>query len=290
MERIIPASELIINSDGSVFHLHVKPEMLTDRIILVGDPSRVDMVASFFDKKIFEVQSREFHTITGEYKGKPIMCVSHGIGADNIDIVVNELDALANVDFTTRKVKKDFRQLSMVRIGTSGSIQEDIPVGSMVIARKAMGIDGAFHFYKDSEKYRDIAMETEFIKQTGWKPIWNHPYIVDADEELANRIFSDGMVMGATITANGFYGPQGRELRLEIADKDYEKKLTAFNYNGIRLTNFEMESAMLQGLAKLMGHKAVTVCSIIAGRVSNTSNPNYKGSMQELVKLVIDKL
>ena len=167
MERVIPASELIINPDGSVFHLHIKPEMLVDNIILVGDPGRVDLVASFFDKKIHEVSSREFHTITGEYHGKPVMCVSHGIGADNIDIVVNELDALANVDFETRTVKKNFRQLSMVRIGTSGSIQEDIPVGSMVIARKALGIDGAFHFYKNSEKVRDIELEDAFISQSG---------------------------------------------------------------------------------------------------------------------------
>lgn len=290
MERVIPPSELIINGDGSVFHLHLKPEMLVDNVILVGDPARVDMVASFFDKKIYEISSREFHTITGEYKGKPIMCVSHGIGADNIDIVVNELDALANIDFETREVKKVFRQLSLIRIGTSGSIQPDIPVGTPVIARKALGIDGAFHFYKNSENYRDTELEDEFIRQTGWNNVWNHPYIVDADAELAQRIYSPGMVMGITITANGFYGPQGRELRLEIADKEYGHKLSAFEYNGQRLTNFEMESAMLQGLAKLMGHKAVTVCSIIAGRVSHTSNTNYKGGISDLIKTVLNNL
>lgn len=290
MERTIPESELIINPDGSVFHLHVKPEMLTDNIILVGDPSRVDMVAGFFDKKIHEVSSREFHTITGIYRGKPVMCVSHGIGADNIDIVANELDALANIDFSTRTVRPAFRQLSMVRIGTSGSIQPDIPVGAMVVAGKALGIDGAFHFYKNSENFRDIEMEDEFIRQTGWKSIWNHPYIVDADQELANRIFTDGMHMGVTITANGFYGPQGRELRLPIAESDYERRLTEFSYKGYRLTNFEMESAMLQGLAKLMGHKAVTVCSIIAGRLSHSANTSYKGSIKDLIEIVLDKL
>lgn len=290
MERTIPESELIINPDGSVFHLHVKPEMLTDNIILVGDPSRVDMVAGFFDKKIHEVSSREFHTITGIYRGKPVMCVSHGIGADNIDIVVNELDALANIDFSTRTVRPTFRQLSMVRIGTSGSIQPDIPVGAMVVAGKALGIDGAFHFYKDSEKFRDIEMEDEFIRQTEWRSVWNHPYIVDADRELANRIFTDGMHMGVTITANGFYGPQGRELRLPIAESDYERRLTEFSYKGYRLTNFEMESAMLQGLAKLMGHKAVTVCSIIAGRLSHSANTSYKGSIKDLIEIVLDKL
>lgn len=290
MERIIPESELIINSDGSVFHLHVKPEMLADNIILVGDPSRVSLVASFFDKITGEVSSREFHTIAGEFRGKPIMCVSHGIGADNIDIVVNELDALANIDFKTRTVKKQFRQLTMVRIGTSGSIQEDIPVGSMVIAGKALGIDGAFHFYKDSEKFRDIELEKEFIRQTEWKQEWNRPYIVDADKELTERIFTEGMHVGITITANGFYGPQGRVLRLPIADSNFEKTLSKFSYNGYRLTNFEMESAMLQGLAKLMGHKAVTVCSIIAGRLSHSANPNYKGSIEDLIKIILEKI
>ncbi len=290
MARIIPASELIINADGSIFHLHLKPEMLTDRIILVGDPARVDMVASFFDKKIHEVSSREFHTIVGEYKGKPVMCLSHGIGADNIDIVVNELDALANIDFETRTVKDTFRQLSMVRVGTSGSLQNDIPVGAMVVAGKALGIDGAFHFYKDSEKYRDIELENEFIRQTGWNPIWNRPYIVDANESLTKQILTDEMTVGITITANGFYGPQGRELRLSIADENYKNALNKFSYKGYRLTNFEMESAMLQGLSKLMGHRAVTVCSIIAGRMTNNANTNYKGSIEELIKIILEKI
>lgn len=290
MERKIAESELIINSDGSVFHLHIKPEMLADNVILVGDPARVNLVASFFDKITHEVSSREFHTICGEYKGKPIMCVSHGIGADNIDIVINELDALANIDFNTRTVNKNFRQLTLIRIGTSGSVQEDIPVGSMVISQKALGIDGAFHFYKDSEKYRDIELENEFIKQTNWKEIWNHPYIVDADEELVNRLKTDEMFLGMTVTANGFYGPQGRELRLSISDPNFKQALNHFKYNNFRVTNFEMESAMLQGLAKLMGHKAITICSIIAGRMSNSANTNYKGSIEDLIETVLNRL
>lgn len=290
MERKIAESELIINSDGSVFHLHIKPEMLADNVILVGDPARVNLVASFFDKITHEVSSREFHTIYGEYKGKPIMCVSHGIGADNIDIVINELDALANIDFNTRTVNKNFRQLTLIRIGTSGSVQEDIPVGSMVISQKALGIDGAFHFYKDSEKYRDIELENEFIKQTNWKEIWNHPYIVDADEELVNRLKTDEMFLGMTVTANGFYGPQGRELRLSISDPNFKQALNHFKYNNFRVTNFEMESAMLQGLAKLMGHKAITICSIIAGRMSSSANTNYKGSIEDLIETVLNRL
>ena len=290
MEKQIAPSELIINSDGSVFHLHVKPEMLTDNIILVGDPARVNLVASFFDEITGEVSSREFHTISGVYKGKRSMCTSHGIGADNIDSGVNELDAVANIDFNTRTVKKEFRQLSMVRIGTSGSIQEDIPVGAMVVSRKSLGIDGAFHFYKNSEKYRDIEMENAFIEQCNWKEIWNHPYIVDADTELADRLQTPEMFSGVTITANGFYGPQGRELRLPIADESYKEVLHNFNYNGHRLTNFEMESAMVAGLAKLMGHKAVTICSIIAGRMAGKANTNYKGGIEELIKIVLDRI
>lgn len=218
------------------------------------------------------------------------MCVSHGIGADNIDIVINELDALANIDFNTRTVNKNFRQLTLIRIGTSGSVQEDIPVGSMVISQKALGIDGAFHFYKDSEKYRDIELENEFIKQTNWKEIWNHPYIVDADEELVNRLKTDEMFLGMTVTANGFYGPQGRELRLSISDPNFKQALNHFKYNNFRVTNFEMESAMLQGLAKLMGHKAITICSIIAGRMSSSANTNYKGSIEDLIETVLNRL
>lgn len=290
MEKEIAPSELIINSDNSIFHLHIKPELLTDNIILVGDPARVDLVASFFDTKTAEVSNREFHTICGTYKGKPIMCLSHGIGADNIDIVVNELDALANIDFATRTIKKDFRQLTMVRIGTSGSIQPDIPVGSMVIAKKALGIDGAFHFYQNSEKYRDIEFENEFIRQCNWNPIWNHPYVVNADDELSERLATPEMYKGVTITANGFYGPQGRELRLKIADENYKEHLHNFIFNGQRITNFEMESAMLQGLAKLMGHKAVTICSIIAGRMTNTASTNYKGTIEHLIETVLNKL
>ena len=290
MERKISPSELIISDDNSIFHLHIKPEMLCDRIILVGDPARVDLVASFFDERTAEVSNREFHTVCGIFKGKPVMCVSHGIGADNIDIVINELDALANIDFSTRTVRDDFHQLTMVRIGSSGSIQEDVPVGSMVVAEKALGIDGAFHFYRDSEKFRDVEFENEFIRQCDWKPLWNHPYVVDADEELVRRLVTPEMHLGVTITANGFYGPQGRELRLPLAESRYKELLHKFEYKGRKITNFEMESAMLQGLAKLMGHKAVTICAIIAGRISNTADTHYKGSMKRLISTVLDRL
>lgn len=290
MTNRIVESELIINSDNSIFHLHIKPEMLTDKIILVGDPGRVNLVASYFDDIAFEISNREFHTIAGTYQGKPIMCISHGIGPDNIDIVVNELDALANIDFSTRTVKPEIRQLSMVRIGTSGSMQADIPIGAMVVARKSVGIDGALFFYEGTENIRDIELETEFVRQTHWHSTWNRPYIVEADAELADRISTPEMFQGMTIAANGFYGPQGRHLRIGLSEPDYIESIHQFSYNGLRITNFEMESAMLQGLAKLMGHKAVTVCSMIAGRISDTANTNYRNTIEDLIKIVLDRI
>ena len=216
-KRIIPSSELIINSDGSVFHLHLRPEMLTDRVILVGDPGRVDIVASFFDTKTFEVSSREFHTIGGTYQGKPIMCLSHGIGPDNIDIVINELDALANIDFETREVNEQHRQLTLVRIGTSGALQPELKLGTPVIAEKAIGFDGVLNYYAGRNEVADLDFEKAFIEKTAWNKLWANPYVVNADAELVDRIGRDDMVRGNTISAVGFYGPQGRQLRLPLA-------------------------------------------------------------------------
>lgn len=290
VKKFIPESEMIINADGSIFHLHLLPDQLTDNIIVVGDPGRVNMVASFFDTRDFEVSSREFHTIGGTYKGKPIMCLSHGIGADNIDIVMNELDALANVDFATRTVKDKFRQLSIVRIGTSGGLQPELIVGTPVIATKGIGFDGCLNFYAGRNEVCDLAFEHEFCKFVKWDPLWAKPYVVDADAELVERIGRNEMVHGYTITANGFYGPQGREVRLPLADPDLNRKIEEFRYNGRPVTNYEMESAALQGLAKLMGHKAMTVCSIIANRMSKSATPNYKTAIQDLVETVLNRL
>ena len=270
MPRIIPESELIINPDGSVFHLHLRPDQLTDRIILVGDPSRVDMVASFFDTKTFEVQSREFHTIGGTYKGKPIMCLSHGIGPDNIDIVVTELDALANVDFKTREVRENARSLTMVRIGTSGALQPELTLGTPVIAEKAIGFDGVLNYYAGRNSVADLDFEHELCEHTGWNPLWAKPYVVDADPELVAQIGRDDMVRGNTISAVGFYGPQGREVRLHLANPDLNSRIEQFEHRGRKITNYEMESAPLQGLGKLMGHRCMTVCSIIANRFNTT--------------------
>lgn len=290
MKKIIPESELIINPDGSVFHLHIRPEQLTDRVILVGDPGRVNMVAEFFDTVTFEVSSREFHTIGGTYKGKPIMCLSHGIGPDNIDIVINELDALANIDFVTREVRDTRRVLTLVRIGTSGALQPELKLGTPVIAEKSIGFDGVLNYYAGRESVADKGFEDAFCEDVGWNPLWARPYIVDADPELVERIGRDDMVRGNTISAVGFYGPQGRELRLPLANPDLNRRIEEFRYHGRKITNYEMESAPLQGLGKLLGHKAMTVCSIIANRYNTEANPNYKDGIRKLVETVLERI
>ncbi len=289
-KKVIPPSELIINPDGSVFHLHLRPDQLTDRIILVGDPARVDLVAGFFDTQTFEVSSREFHTIGGTYKGKPIMCLSHGIGPDNIDIVINELDALANVDFTTREVKDEKRSLTMVRIGTSGALQPELTLGTPVIAEKSIGFDGVLNYYAGRNEVADLGFEKALCDHTHWNPLWAKPYVVDADAELVDRIGRDDMVRGNTISAVGFYGPQGRELRLPLSNPDLNSLIESFEYNGRRVTNYEMESAPLAGLGRLMGHRCMTVCSIIANRFTNVSNPNYKDGIRTLIETVLGRI
>lgn len=289
-KRIIAPSELIINPDGSVFHLHIRPDQLTDRIILVGDPGRVNMVASYFDTTDFEVQSREFHTIGGTFGGKPIMCLSHGIGPDNIDIVINELDALANIDFKTREVKDKKRRLSMVRIGTSGALQPELKLGTPVIAEKAIGFDGVLNYYAGRNEVADLYFEHSFCESVGWNPLWAKPYVVNADEDLVNLIGRDDMVRGNTISAVGFYGPQGRELRLPLANPDLNSRIEQFRFNGRKVTNYEMESAPLQGLARLMGHKAMTVCCIIANRMNTEANPNYKTAVHDLIGTVLERI
>lgn len=289
-DRIIPASELIINDDGSAFHIHVRPDQLRDNIIFVGDPGRVDLVASMFDSIDFEVSSREFHTIGGSYKGKPVMAISHGIGPDNIEIVVTELDALANIDFATRRVRPEHRTLNIVRIGTSGALQEDLNLGDYVIAEKGIGIEGILNFYADRDQVCDLEFEKAFCHHVGWRNSLATPYVVDADPELVERIGRDDMVRGFTIAAVGFYAPQGRQLRLPLADPDLNAKIESFEFNGRHITNFEMESACLQGMARLLDHKAMTVCCIIAQRRSNKANTDYKPRIKELIKTVLDRL
>jgi len=287
--RIIPESELIINSDGSAFHLHIKPEQLSDKIVMMGDPDRVTMTASFFDEIECDVQSREFHTITGIYKGKRITALSHGIGTDNIDIVLTELDALANIDFNTRMVKDQFRQLTMVRVGTSGGMQPHCPVGSYVVSEKSIGFDGLIHYYANSRAICEEEFEVAFQKHVNWSPFHCSPYVVSADEELVDRIGHD-MIRGVTISAIGFYGPQGRHVRLPLAEPDLNAKIESFRFGEYAITNYEMESSAIAGLSKLMGHKAMTVCAIIANRVALKSNADYKGSTEELIGIVLDRI
>ncbi|WP_274288498.1 nucleoside phosphorylase [Prevotella corporis] len=289
-EKFFAPSELIINEDGSIFHLHLKPEFLADKVILVGDPGRVSLVASHFETKECEMESREFRTITGTYKGKRITVVSTGIGCDNIDIVVNELDALANIDFKTRHQKSPLRSLTLVRIGTCGGLQEYTPVGTYIASEKSIGFDGLLNFYAGRNEACDLDFEEAFKKHMDWNPQKGAPYVIDADKETLDRIAADDMVRGVTIACGGFFGPQGRELRIPLADPTQNVKVEAFEYNGHRITNFEMESSALAGLAKLMGHRALTCCMVIANRRAKEANTGYKNSIDGLIKTVLDRI
>lgn len=288
-QRIIPASELIINDDGSIFHLHLRPEQLADTVILVGDPGRVAMVASFFDTKECEVSNREFNTVTGTYKGKRITVLSTGIGIGNIDISVTELDALANIDFATRRVKDTFRQLTLVRLGTSGALQPDIKVGEQVFSRTSVGFDGLLNYYAGRNEVCDLAIEQAFMKHVGWNELLPKPYFIDADASLF-ELFKDITREGITIAAPGFYAPQGRWVRMRPQDVHLNEKIESFDYNGRRITNFEMEGSALAGLAALMGHKAATICTIIAQRVALDACTDYKPFVRKMVANALDKL
>jgi uridine phosphorylase len=288
--KTFPPSELLINSDGSIFHLHLKPEQLADKIILVGDPDRVEMIASYFDEIECTVANREFHTTTGTYKGKRLTVVGTGIGTDNIDIVVNELDALANIDLTTRTERSTLRQLTLVRIGTSGSVQPDIKPGTFVMSEKSIGFDGVLNFYANRDSVCDLAFEKAFTEQVDWHHQWCAPYVIDNDAELLERIGQNEMLRGVTISANGFYGPQGRELRLALSHPTLNDKLESFRYDRFKITNYEMEGSAIAGLSKLMGHKAMTVCCIIANRRVHDAFPDYKLYIRQLVEKVLDRI
>ena len=292
MKRRFAESELIINSDGSVFHLHLKPEELADKVILVGDPGRVETVAKYFDNIECEVSNREFRTITGTYHGKRISVQSTGIGCDNIDIVVNELDALTNIDFTTREEKDKHRQLSIVRIGTCGGLQTFTPVGTFICSEISIGFDGLLNFYNGRDEVCDLPMEEAFKKHMNWNQRLGAPYFIHNDEELLDRIFhpEKGMVKGVTIACGGFYGPQGRELRIPLADPLQNEKIEKFEYQGKKITNFEMESSAVAGLSKLLGHKALTVCMVIANRKIKEANTGYKTQIEDLIKIVLDNI
>ena len=292
MKKTFPASQLIINEDGSIFHLHIRPEHLADKVILVGDQGRVNMVASFFDEGSIEcdIQSREFHTITGKYDGKRISCISTGSGTDNCDIVLNELDALANIDFATRTEKDEHRTLEIVRIGTCGGMQEDIPLGTFLVSEKSIGWDGVLAFYEGRDEIADLGFEDALVDFIHYPAKAARPYVVAANPELVNRIAGEDMMRGCTIAANGFYGPQGRVLRCDLAVKEINDLITEFRYEGQRITNYEMEGSAIAGLSLLMGHKAMTVCCVIAQRKVEAANTDYKPRIKQLVQTVLERI
>lgn len=290
MSTFFPESELVINSDGSIFHLHLKPEQLADKVVLVGDPGRVNLVASHFDSKECETSNREFHTITGQYKGKRITALSTGIGCDNIDIVMNELDALSNIDFKTRTEKPEHRALTLVRVGTCGGLQPNTPTGTYIASVKSIGFDGLLNFYAGRDEASDLQLEAAFKKHVGWNLKMGNPYVASADPLLIDRIAGDDMVRGITIACGGFFGPQGRRLRLPLMDPNLNEKIESFEYEGMRINNFEMESSALAGLSTLMGHHAMTCCMVIANRRAKKMETDYKGDIDGLITTVLEKI
>lgn len=289
-KKYFAESEFIINSDGSVFHLHLRPEQLADKVVLVGDPGRVKLVASFFDSIECEAVNREFHSITGQYRDKRITVLSTGIGCDNIDIVLNELDALANIDFSTREEKEQLRQLTIVRIGTCGGLQPDTPSGTFIVSQKSIGFDGLLNFYARRNEVCDLELEAAFVEHVKWNKQLCAPYVIDNDPELIERIAQDDMVRGITIACGGFYGPQGRELRLPLADPQLNEKIESFEHDNLRITNFEMESSAVAGLSRLMGHHAMTCCMVLANRRAKNVNLSYKTTIADLIKIVLDRI
>ena len=288
------SSELIINEDGSIFHLHIKPEQLADRIILVGDPGRVSTVAGHFDTKECEIESREFHTITGTYKGKRITVLSTGIGCDNIDIVMNELDALANIDFKERQDKPEHRTLTIVRIGTCGGLQPEAPLGTFIASVKSIGFDGLLNYYAGRNEVCDLKLERAFVQHMNWCPQKGAPYVATANPSLIEQVAGKEMLRGITIACGGFYGPQGRQVRLKIQDPNQNEKVESFRYQTpegeLKICNFEMESSALAGLAALLGHRAMTCCMVIANRYAKEMNTEYKNSIDNLIQLVLDRI
>jgi uridine phosphorylase len=287
---MIKSSELILNPDGSIFHLHLKPGQIADNIILVGDPGRVDLISKLLTNIEFKVQNREFVSITGTYNHQRITIVSTGIGTDNIDIVVNELDALANINLTTREINPVHRKLNLVRIGTSGGLQDFLDVNSFIISQKAIGFDGLLNFYANRNTVSDLPLEEAFKQHTNWGKQLTSPYVVDCSAKLLQKIHREDTILGITISAPGFYGPQGRVLRLPLADADLNEKIESFSFEGHKITNFEMECSAIYGLSKLLGHEALTICLIIANRIKKDANSNYHQSMETLIKLVLDRL
>jgi uridine phosphorylase len=289
MNNQIADSELIINPDGSIFHLKLQPEQIADTIILVGDPGRVDSVSKHFSSIEHKAANREFITHTGTYKGKKISVLSTGIGTDNIDIVVNELDALANIDLKERRILPTHRSLNLIRLGTSGSLQKDIDTDSFLVSSYGLGMDGLLNFYGGLDKINENRISEAFIAHTGWNKNLPFPYVVKASDKLKG-ILGKGLKSGITATAPGFYGPQGRVLRIPLADKGLNDSFSSFEFEGERITNFEMETSALYGLSSLLGHEACTVCSIIANRLAKTYSKDYKVTVDKMIEMVLNRL
>lgn len=288
MKRVFPESELIINADGSCFHLHLRPEQLADKIVLVSDPATVNLVASHFDSQECEVESREFRTITGEYKGKRITCLSYGFGSENIDIVLNELDTLANIDYSTREEKANHRTLTLVNIGVSEGVQAGIKPGTIVASKKNIGYDGLLNFYAGRNNVCDLTLEKKFVEHMDWNPIKGSPYVVATESVLLKQIVQDDIQSGYTVSCIGFYSPQGRGLRLPLEDENLKEKLASFEYEGCRIQNIDMESASIAGLAALLGHKAVSCC-VVDDAAQNAVLGENK-SFRSLIRLVLDRI
>jgi len=288
--NIIESSELIVDKNGRIYHLGLRPDDIADTIIMVGDPGRVGIVSGLFESVETKVSNREFITHTGYYRGKRLSVISTGIGTDNIDIVMNELDALVNIDLEKREIKEKHKCLTFVRIGTSGGLHADIPVDSFLLSKKAIGFDNVIRFYFDSNRISDPEFEQVFIKHMVWDAKLSIPYIVDADEDLFNKLKSKKTNEGLTISSPGFYGPQGRVLRLGLQNPEINTKIAEFEYKGEKITNYEMESSAIYGLAKMLGHKAVTICAIIANRFTMMFSKDYQLTINELVKYTLERL
>lgn len=288
--KAISHTDLILNPDGSIYHLHLHPEDIADQVILVGDPERVARVTSHFDHVELKKSNREFHTQTGRYRGKRISVISTGIGTDNIDIVLNELDALVNVDLEKRLVKQEHRHLDLVRIGTSGALHSDIYAGQPIITRIAGGFDGLFHFYEDPGNLNMKKLVNFFMEHSNWKNSLPDPYFIKGSDRLYTKLSGDGIISGLTLSTPGFYAPQARSIRLAHMDPDLLSKIGTFSFEGMRINNFEMESSALYALSSLLGHEAITICVAVANRISFEFLENYHGALDGLIKMVLDKL
>ncbi len=282
-------SELILNDDGSIYHLNLLPEDIAETIIFVGDPDRVPKVSTFFDTVEIKKRKREFVTHTGHLNGKRLTVISTGIGPDNIDIVINELDALVNIDFKTRKIKKNRIRLNIIRIGTSGAIQQDIPVDSFILSKQVIGFDGLLHFY-DTKNVELKDISAAFIEHTNWSAKKASPYVIECDEDLAQKIASNRIRFGFTGTNIGFYGPQGRTLRLNSQDKELNKKIASFSFHNLKITNLEMETSAIYALSKLLGHSAISLNCILANRSTGDFSKNPGKATEDLITYTLNKL